>query len=89
MSSELYKALEGHEMVIAAVLAFLVTLYMILKDKKTTQHVNPGESRGFCLVRVTEMCAVKESHAILSCLSYLNSHQEGQPQGRGCLHHEG
>lgn len=45
MASELYKALEGHEMVIAAVLAFLVTLFMITKGGKTTQHVNPGESR--------------------------------------------
>lgn len=44
MASELYKALEGHELVVAAVLAFLVTLYMIMKDKKTTQLVNPCTS---------------------------------------------
>ncbi|GAB5036161.1 cdgsh iron-sulfur domain-containing protein 1 [Nannochloropsis oceanica] len=42
MASELYKALEGHEMVIAAVLALLATVFMIFKDKKVTMHVNPS-----------------------------------------------
>lgn len=45
MASELYKALEGHEMVIAAVLALLATVFMIFKDKKVTMHVNPCKSK--------------------------------------------
>lgn len=45
MASELYNALEGHEMVIAAVLALLATVFMIFKDKKVTMHVNPCKSK--------------------------------------------
>lgn len=68
MASELYKALEGHEMVVAAVLAFLVTLYMILTGKKATQHVNPGREGEGSFVHLTEKEHSKESHACLSRL---------------------
>ena len=78
MASELYKALEGHEMMIAAVLAFLVSAFFILTGKKATRHVNPCKSRRggeeASSVRLTEKEHRKESHACLSRLPYPHSH---------------
>ncbi|TFJ80007.1 hypothetical protein NSK_008565 [Nannochloropsis salina CCMP1776] len=42
MAAELFKALQGHEVVVAAIVAFLVTAFMILTGRKGGQHVNPG-----------------------------------------------
>jgi hypothetical protein len=52
MAAELFKALQGHEVVVAAIVAFLVTAFMILTGRKGGQHVNPGEyrdARGFAI----------------------------------------
>ena len=42
MAAELFKTLEGHEMVVAAVVAFMVTAYMIVTGRNGHVVVNPG-----------------------------------------------